>query len=112
MGACRGLCGTWFAMVQCAPTVEKPRNTVGRPARSLGSIVAGFKAAVTRRCREDLPEAPQRIWQRNYYDHIIRTSEELHEIRQYIRQNPMRYNIANRGMHPGMETDEHESKKQ
>jgi len=30
----------------------------------------------------------QNIWQRNYYEHIIRNADELHRIRQYIRDNP------------------------
>ena len=31
----------------------------------------------------------ERLWQRNYYEHIIRTDDELNRIRQYIRDNPM-----------------------
>ena len=30
----------------------------------------------------------QRLWQRNYYDHIIRNEMELNRIREYIRSNP------------------------
>jgi len=30
----------------------------------------------------------QRLWQRNYYEHIIRTEDELRRIRQYILDNP------------------------
>ncbi len=31
------------------------------------------------------------VWQRNYYEHIIRTERALHAIRQYIRANPLRW---------------------
>ncbi|MGF1613691.1 MAG: transposase, partial [Gammaproteobacteria bacterium] len=32
-----------------------------------------------------------RVWQRNYYDHIIRNDESLNRIRQYILDNPARW---------------------
>jgi REP element-mobilizing transposase RayT len=33
----------------------------------------------------------ERVWQRNYYEHVIRNEEELNRIRQYILENPMRW---------------------
>jgi len=32
-----------------------------------------------------------RLWQRGFYDHLIRNEEELRGIRQYIRDNPSRW---------------------
>jgi hypothetical protein len=32
-------------------------------------------------------------WQRGYYDHIIRTEESLSRIREYIRNNPIRWHL-------------------
>lgn len=29
-----------------------------------------------------------RLWQRNYYDHIVRNEDEYHRIRSYIEANP------------------------
>jgi REP element-mobilizing transposase RayT len=56
----------------------------------LGSIIAGFKAAVTRRVNTasgvKIP-----LWQRNYYEHVIRSDDELHAIRDYIAANPARW---------------------
>jgi putative transposase len=58
---------------------------------SLGAIVRGFKAAVTRRINR-LPDAPDHpVWQRNYYEHIIRNEESLNQIRAYIATNPARW---------------------
>ncbi len=34
---------------------------------------------------------PGRLWQRNYYEHIIRNEAALHRIRQYIMDNPARW---------------------
>lgn len=51
----------------CAPT---------RPPRSLGSFIAGYKAATTRQINEvrGLPGAP--VWQRGYHDRVIRNEDE------------------------------------
>ncbi|HXF49220.1 MAG TPA: transposase [Verrucomicrobiae bacterium] len=54
---------------------------------SVGSIVRSYKAAVSRICRENLLHSP--IWQRNYYEHIVRSGQELYKIREYIRANPL-----------------------
>jgi putative transposase len=34
------------------------------------------------------PKRTERVWQRNYYDHIIRNQLELDRVRQYIADNP------------------------
>jgi len=62
-----------------------------RKPRSLGSLIAGFKAAVTRRINQkrNFPNKP--VWQRNYYDRIIRNEEEWERIHLYIMSNPDRY---------------------
>lgn len=63
----------------------------GPSKRSLGSFFAGFKSSVTKRINElrDNPECP--VWQRNYYDHVIRTEDSLNRIRDYIHYNPARW---------------------
>lgn len=37
------------------------------------------------------PPFDRQIWQRNYYEHIIRTEKELHKIREYINNNPAKW---------------------
>ena len=37
------------------------------------------------------PSFVDRLWQRNYYEHIIRNDEELNRIREYIMYNPRRW---------------------
>jgi len=32
-----------------------------------------------------------RLWQRNYFEHVIRNEESLHRIRQYVLDNPARW---------------------
>jgi len=60
-----------------------------RKPRSLGSVMAGFKASVTSRAKRELNMAG--IWQRNYYDHIIRNDRELENIQWYIRNNALNW---------------------
>ena len=58
------------------------------PGGSLGVIVGQFKRAVTIRSKL-LPRPPdQPIWQRNYYEHIVRSERSLNDIRKYIIENP------------------------
>ncbi len=67
-----------------ARTQAKP---IGLQSESLGSIIGQFKSMVTGRIRK-LSSMPNRIiWQRNYYDRIIR-SNAFDDIRQYIQNNP------------------------
>lgn len=55
---------------------------------SLSAIIRSFKSAVTKRVNDfhRVPAAP--LWQRNYYERILRDAEELNAIREYIRLNP------------------------
>jgi hypothetical protein len=57
----------------------------------LGSFVAGFKSAVTTRINawRGTPGVP--VWQRNYYEHIVRDGADLARIRRYLRLNPARW---------------------
>jgi hypothetical protein len=62
----------------------------------LGAFIAGFKAAVTSRARSDLRMTG--IWQRNYYEHIIRNEQEFQAIWNYIDTNPQRWEMDQ--LHP------------
>ena len=78
---------------------QAPTREFGKPqARSLGTVVGGFKAAVTRMAKDLVSEVTLPIWQRNFYDHIIRNEEALNRIRAYIRNNPAQW--AEDKLHP------------
>ena len=70
-----------------APTPEP--SPLRRARRSLGSFLAGFKASVTSRAKRELNMTS--IWQRNYYEHIIRNEVEFNNIWNYIDTNPLRW---------------------
>ena len=54
--------------------------------RSLGAIIRGFKIGVTKWFHENTNI--NKVWQRNFYDYIIRDKNELYPIRKYINNNP------------------------
>jgi putative transposase len=60
-----------------------------RAPRSLSSFIAGFKASVTSRANRELDMTG--IWQRNYYERIIRNETELKNIWNYIDMNSERW---------------------
>ena len=62
-----------------------------RKPKSLSSFVAGFKSSVTRRIKIFCTQSNPRIWQRNYYESIIRNERHLNQIRQYIIDNPYKW---------------------
>ena len=63
----------------------------GRPR--LGDIIGAFKSETTHYYTKNVktknwPEFEGKLWQRNYYEHIIRNQKSLDEIRKYIKLNP------------------------
>jgi REP element-mobilizing transposase RayT len=62
-----------------------------RPKRSLGSLIAGFKSVSTVRVNRIRGTPGRRVWQKNYYEHVVRNQEDLERIRDYIRRNPARW---------------------
>jgi REP element-mobilizing transposase RayT len=71
-----------------SPLPANPPHPTGT-ARTIGSMVHGFKIGVTQWYRQR--SVPSKIWQRNYWDHIIRNESELIRIRRYILDNPMQW---------------------
>lgn len=59
--------------------------------KSIGSIIRSYKVSVTRWCRTNGYEYFK--WQRNYFEHIIRGENELEEIREYIVENPLEWDL-------------------
>jgi REP element-mobilizing transposase RayT len=57
--------------------------------KSIGSIVRGFKIGVTQWFRQNTDI--YNVWQRNYYEHIIRNEKEMTRIREYIMNNPLNW---------------------
>ncbi len=73
------------------PVGAHGRAPLHRKPKSLGAFMAGFKPAVTRRVNEICHTPGNPVWQRNYYEHVIRDESELGRIREYILSNPQQW---------------------
>lgn len=68
-----------------ASPLPRPRGTT---SGSLGAVVQNFKSVSTRRINATREKRTRFGWQRNYYEHVIRSESALDRIRQYIQANP------------------------
>jgi len=81
-------------LTDCKGTMNRALDyeSFGKPiSGSVPSIIRSFKSAVTRLI--NLLSYPHKIivWQNNYYEHTIRSEDELNTIREYIQNNPLRW---------------------
>jgi putative transposase len=86
-----------------APLVGAPNRAGTRPAPTgvgrkpaLGDVIGAFKSITTNLYIRGVREGgwlpfDRRLWQRNYYERVVRNERELNAIRQYIRDNPTRW---------------------
>ena len=72
--ACRGGSRT-------APTIAVNRKPLGR-------LIAAFRTVSTKRINNMRRSSGLALWQRNFYEHVIRDDNELKRIREYIAYNP------------------------
>ena len=71
---------------------QRPRERPhGVTPGSLGAIVGNFKSVTTRRINRIRHTPGARVWQRNYYERIVRDERALSRIRRYIHDNPARW---------------------
>jgi REP element-mobilizing transposase RayT len=61
--------------------------------KPIGRLIGAFKTVSTKRINQMYGSPGAKLWQRNYYEHIIRNDNELHHIRQYIIDNPLRWEL-------------------
>jgi putative transposase len=90
---------TNWAGINPAPTdgVDGGKNGMGmNPAPTLGQIIGAFKSITTHEYIEGVDNKgwarfDKRLWQRNYYEHIIRNADEANRIHLYIEANPAQW---------------------
>jgi REP-associated tyrosine transposase len=74
---------------------NKKGRAQGPPLRpTVGAIVGAFKSLSTDEYIRGVkklgwPRFARKLWQKNFYEHIIRDDDELNKIREYVRQNPL-----------------------
>ena len=75
------------------PVIGQPRGVAPTLALSLPDVVHRFKTITTKRYTDGVKNESwkpfdKRLWQRNYYEHIIRNDDEYTRIAEYIANNP------------------------
>ena len=73
-----------------APQIANPGSKQGAAssAPTLARVIRAFKSISAIAINQHFHRQGNPVWQRNYYEHIIRTEEDLNRIRQYIQDNP------------------------
>jgi REP element-mobilizing transposase RayT len=65
----------------------------GRPRHGLPDVVGAFKSYSARAVNRIRGTRGQPVWQRGYYDHVIRSESTLARIGEYIANNPLQWNL-------------------
>jgi putative transposase len=79
-------------IVEITPDSDAPHRAHAfqqMAAKSLATIVNGFKGAITRKCRQE--QRVHDVWQRGYYERVIRNEQEYAHFSDYIHGNPARW---------------------
>ena len=78
----------------CPDTIGQPQGVA--PTRGLPDVVHHFKTMTIKRYSDGVqqwqwPPYKEKLWQRNYYEHIIRDDKQLNRAREYILNNPLQW---------------------
>lgn len=88
----------------CIGAPPAPIRAPARGAPTVGDIVGAYKSLVANGCLKIYKSNGQmmgKLWQRNYWEHIVRNEQELFRIRQYIENNPMKWQYDKLNDGPG-----------
>ena len=66
----------------------------GNPSPTLGNVVGWYKYQATKEINQQLGGQAERIFQRSYYDHVIRNQRDYDEIWEYIENNPKKWRLT------------------
>ena len=69
-----------------------------RKRKALRRLIGAFKTVSTKKINILRDASGTKLWQRNYYEHIIRNQDAMDKIRQYIVNNPLSWSIDQ--LHP------------
>jgi REP element-mobilizing transposase RayT len=73
------------------PDGGAPNRGAASSAPTLGNILRAFKSISAIAVNRLLGRSGRSLWQRNYYEHIVRSENELAHIREYIANNPTQW---------------------
>ena len=76
----------------CNNKIPGPKNKFGPQSKNLGSIIRGYKSAVTTYARKNNIDFH---WQDRFHDHKIRSPADFMRISDYIKNNPINFHKKN-----------------
>ena len=62
-----------------------------KPLPTLGNVVGWFKYQVTKQIGLETQRSGTQVFQRSYYDHVIRNQQDYNEVWEYITYNPQKW---------------------
>jgi len=68
-----------------------PTNANGPRSGSIGAIIGQFKSVTAKQINRIRNIQGRPVWQRNFFEHIIRDEKSLYAIRRYIQDNPLNW---------------------
>ena len=74
---------------------KNPGKEKGVQRKSLGRLVGAYKTHTTKQINIQHDSSGIPFWQRNYYEHIVRNQKDLDRIREYISNNPLKWELDN-----------------
>jgi REP element-mobilizing transposase RayT len=84
-------------IIAVGATLAVASNRAGAsPAPTVGNIIGAYKSLVANECRRicDLQGVVLgKLWQRGYYDHVIRDEKDYLRIAEYIQNNPLKWEL-------------------
>jgi REP element-mobilizing transposase RayT len=66
---------------------------LNEPASGLSEVIRGFKTFSAKRINQARRTPGQPVWQRRFYDHVVRSEHALDKIRAYILNNPAQWHL-------------------
>ena len=83
----------FHGIIVVTENVDTQNVVVQNKKPTLGDIIGAFKSITTHEYilgvdNKNWPQFYKRLWQRNYYEHVIRDEADLNRIRDYIQSNP------------------------
>jgi REP element-mobilizing transposase RayT len=104
-------------MLLCSPKTHVIQKTVGRdaavgaglrPARrdaNLSEIIRAFKTFSALKINARRGTKGQAVWQRNYFERVVRDGKEMEKIQRYIAENPARWEFDRENPKAGAQKD-------
>ncbi len=98
-GASRGTTGGASPSPTTTNTTTKPGGASldpkggASPSPTLFDVIGAFKSISTIKVNKLLGRRGVPLWQRSYYEHIVRTGEDLRKIQRYISENPLMWSL-------------------